>query len=391
MLMKKICLLLVGLLAMFSCEQENLEGIVQSGAEQVQTRATTSSIADFNPIYELDGIPVNILNVGNTSRRYLSCAPSGSEMSLYTKDDGSLRQRWYITFNNIASVGGNESYNSSYNSPFELVVVGFNYPANITDPKLVIVAENDNPLLTPTFYSFVSARGGYYNIRAADKSMQIPMNFQYLQSDSRSGTALKNKSAASSDLALWEVVPVGEYELVDLEYVYTSVDNFNPTEVICDRDTYENPSSSVVTWNYTVTTKYTESSNFSKTEGVSVSISNGLSVGLPSVAGSPSIGINTTMQQQTSKSWTYGNSDSKEFITTRTGNIPVQPHTTMRLEASVFMYEGTVTYVATLRKIGDTKTFRVKGKWEGSCFSEFSAKTYDVVTGRLLNTYTLEK
>lgn len=95
--MKKICLLLVGLLAMFSCEQENLEGIVQSGAEQVQTRATTSSIADFNPIYELDGIPVNILNVGNTSRRYLSCAPSGSEMSLYTKDDGSLRQRWYIT------------------------------------------------------------------------------------------------------------------------------------------------------------------------------------------------------------------------------------------------------------------------------------------------------
>ena len=109
------------------------------------------------------------------------------------------------------------------------------------------------------------------------------------------------------------------------------------------------------------------------------------------MAGSPSIGINTTMQQQTSKSWTYGNSDSKEITKTRTGNIPVQPHTTMRLEASVFMYEGTVTYVATLRKIGDTKTFRVKGKWEGSCFSEFRAKTYDVVTGRLLNTYTLEK
>ena len=72
MLMKKISLLLVGLLAMFSCEQEDLEGIVKSDTEQVQTRATMSSTADFNQITELDGIPVNILNVGNTSRRYLS-------------------------------------------------------------------------------------------------------------------------------------------------------------------------------------------------------------------------------------------------------------------------------------------------------------------------------
>ena len=52
MLMKKIILLLVGLLAMFSCEQEDLEGIVKSDTEQVQTRAATS-IADFDPISEL--------------------------------------------------------------------------------------------------------------------------------------------------------------------------------------------------------------------------------------------------------------------------------------------------------------------------------------------------
>ena len=50
MLMKKISLLLVGLLAMFSCEQEDLEGIVKSDTEQVQTRATMSSTADFNQI-----------------------------------------------------------------------------------------------------------------------------------------------------------------------------------------------------------------------------------------------------------------------------------------------------------------------------------------------------
>lgn len=104
--MKKISLLLVVLLAIFSCEQEDLEGVVRSDAEPVQTR-TATSIADFDPIAELNGIVVNILNVGNTSLRYLSCAKSGNKVDLYNKDDGSLRQRWYISFNShIISMGG---------------------------------------------------------------------------------------------------------------------------------------------------------------------------------------------------------------------------------------------------------------------------------------------
>lgn len=45
--MKKISLLLVGLLAMFSCEQEDLDSIVNSGTGQIETRAVASSIADF--------------------------------------------------------------------------------------------------------------------------------------------------------------------------------------------------------------------------------------------------------------------------------------------------------------------------------------------------------
>lgn len=383
MLMKKISLLLVGLLAMFSCEQEDLEGIVKSDTKQVQTRAVTS-IADFDPISELYDIPVNIMNVGNTSRRYLSCEPSGNAVVLYTKDDGSMRQRWYIRSGNIILVGGNSSV-SSYPG----------YPTVAPDLNNEV-----NPILrlfsSPSFYSsavFTPLNNNYYTIVGCIYSpTSFPATIKgvgYLQSDSQSGTALKYKSGNSTNLASWEISPVGEYELVDLEYVYTSVDNFNPTEVICDRDTYENQSSSVVTWNYTVTTRYTESSSFSKTEGVSVSISNGVNVGLPSVGGT-SIGINTTMQQQTNKSWTYGDSNTKEITKTRTSNIPVQPHTTMRLEAVVFMYEGAVTYVATLRKIGDTKTFKVKGKWEGACYSDFKARTYDVATNKLLHTYNLD-
>lgn len=49
-----------------------------------------------------------------------------------------------------------------------------------------------------------------------------------------------------------------------------------------------------------------------KTEGVSVTISGGLNVGIPNVVGDDSsLGVNVSVQQQTNKSWTYGTSDSK--------------------------------------------------------------------------------
>ena len=37
-----------------------------------------------------------------------------------------------------------------------------------------------------------------------------------------------------------------------------------------------------------------------------------------------------------------------------------------------------------------TKTFRVKGKWSGDCFSSFEARTYNPTTGKLVGEYVLE-
>lgn len=103
-----------------------------------------------------------------------------------------------------------------------------------------------------------------------------------------------------------------------------------------------------------------------------------------------SLGVNVSVQQQTNKSWTYGTSDSKTVTKTRTGQIPIQPGETVKLDAVLVMYKGSLTYVATLRKIGDTKTFRVKGKWSGDCFSSFEARTYNPTTGKLVGEYVLE-
>lgn len=107
--MKKIIVLLVGLLTMISCEKEDLEGIVKNDAGQVQTRAT-SSIADFNPISELANIPVNIINVGSVKYKYLTVGPTEKYVWLAEVDDGSMRQRWYLKSDNIVLAGGRTQY-----------------------------------------------------------------------------------------------------------------------------------------------------------------------------------------------------------------------------------------------------------------------------------------
>lgn len=70
--MKKFIWLIVGTLILFSCEREEFDAFDGGSRSGVRTRAA-SSIADFDPINELVRIPVNIMNVGNTRNKYLSC------------------------------------------------------------------------------------------------------------------------------------------------------------------------------------------------------------------------------------------------------------------------------------------------------------------------------
>lgn len=385
--MKKLGLLLIGVLTLFACEQEELDNFVNSDVNQVQTRAA-SSIADFNPIVELEDVLINILNVGNTSNKYLSCESSGSKMMLCPNDEGNGRQRWYLRYGRITSAGGNNNVNENtygivcpdkYMSPDVPTYAYLSFcPKNIFSPStmgLTVSSLNDDK------YTL-----GFISMGA------FPLTIYYLQSQKTTGDSMDfTTSNKMTNLSQWQIVPVGEYELVDIQYVRTTVDNFEPTEMVCDHDEYTNESLSVDTWNYSFSITYTEKSNFSKMEGTSVSVSQGLSVGLPNVLGqNSSIGFNSSIQQQTNRSWTYGTEDKKDITKTRTAQIPVKPGETVRLEAYMTMYKGSMTYVATLRRIGDFKTFRVKGKWTGECFSSFNARTYRAKTGALLNEYTLK-
>lgn len=389
--MKKFIWLIVGTLILFSCEREEFDAFDGESSSGVQTRAA-SSIADFDPINEIDGVLVNILNVGNTRNKYLSCVAKGTKVDLYNKDDGSGRQQWDIKYGrSIVLPRGNNAV-----SPNAVLVAASDNYNSITPqrPNYVklyswfIPSNNVNILMIPGFV-FQYLNNGNCIIQGA--SSGFPLTYYYLKSESSTSSSLKFDMDHSTTLSQWQIIPIGEYEIVDLQYVRTSVDNITPKEVICARDEYQNSSSSTVTWDYTVTTKYSESSNFSKTEGVSATISAGLHLGLPNLLGKDGIlDFNTSIQQQSNKSWNYGNSSTREVTETRTGHIPVPANTTMRLEATIVMYEGNVTYVATLRKIGDNKTFRVKGKWTGTSFSMFKAKTYNVSTNASLGVYSLE-
>lgn len=116
--MKKTGLLL-GLLALMACEQQELEYMennagIDMATPAVQTRAATNSISDFDPLSELEGIPLNIINVGNSKNKYLSAKTSDNKVVLYNKDDGSGRQIWHLGMDNIITLKkGNSLCNGS--------------------------------------------------------------------------------------------------------------------------------------------------------------------------------------------------------------------------------------------------------------------------------------
>lgn len=392
MFMKKTYLLL-GLLILFSCEQnENLNVKNDSSANFAQTRAA-SSIADFDPIAELrdNKIPVNIINVGNTNNKYLSCAKSGSKVDLYNKDDGSGRQRWIFRVIGLTLSGGN----SSFVSP----TVGFisTYPVpnppNQPKPEYPILSGTDN-FTADHFFSpnkFVSVDSNSFNIVAGYSTGTFPnvtLFNTYMQSDSRTGSSLKYKTDNLTDLAQWKIVPVGEYEIVDMQYVQRSTDTMERDDQLMGREEYANYKSEDVTWHYKVSSSYSESSSFSQTEGVTVTISSGVSVGGPDLM--KGFTVNSSISSTVTKSWTYGKSDSKQYSMERSVDIPVKSNSTTIVEAYMSSYNANIAYVATLRKVGDTKTFKVKGKWTGVKTIDFHCVTYDKSTGKPINTYTFK-
>lgn len=384
MLMKKICVLLVGLLAMFSCEQEDLEGIMNNDTGQALTRAA-SSIADFDPISELNGIPVNILNVGNTSHKYLSSSKSRN-VELYVKDDGSLRQRWYFISGNIVLVGG----------------VKITNPSN---PSLLVGASFDNesvPILLETGITIMpfiklTPNGKYYNIGGIKSGSIITPNNLYLQSTSKTGPGLRFKSNKSTDFAKWEIVPVGEFRLVDIQYEKSvdAGDFINRKDITLNGAVFP-AMPEVVEHSLTVSRTIRHNSTFSETTAVSTQNQSSFHLGIQAgVVSLPTITVGGDISNTTTSSYTVGYTDTEGYDETvsQTFKIVVPANTPYTVEILKMAYQTSVTYVATFQKIDGVdagKRFRVKGKWDGVVTTKLYYNAYRTDTKELVETRVID-
>ena len=70
--------------------------------------------------------------------------------------------------------------------------------------------------------------------------------------------------------------PVGDFEVVNIEYTQYDGGGISSLPITVTHRTVENPTAATVHRGYTETTQVTETSRFSKTEGVSITTSTSL-------------------------------------------------------------------------------------------------------------------
>ena len=377
--MKKL-LFLLPILALFACEQLSEDDLTSSiiPTKPTLTSTTRSAIsANFDPLDQLVDIPVNVLNIGNTQNRYLSAQPSGNIVLLYNKDDGSLRQRWFIKRKRLILSGGNKDFNDLSQYP----VIGKDRNNNarlMYDP----FGEPYFGLFLYDIYgtSLYTISDGKSIMRSSNQSTNL-----HLQPTSSTSTNLI-LSSTRSDNANWEIQPVGEFKVIDIAYVQTTSSLIIRNDQRIDRAIINNDRDESITYHFSVNGSYNETSNFSTTEGVSVSITETVKVGIPiikDIAGD--ITVSTT--QTSSKSWTFGKSESKSKTIQHTVDVPIPGRSQTVLEAYMTSYDTSVTYVATLQNMSNNKTFKVKGTWSGITTTEFYCKVSDQNTNQILATY----
>ncbi|MDO5419328.1 MAG: hypothetical protein Q4F50_04605 [Bacteroides sp.] len=384
--MKKIGLLLIGVLTLFACEQEELDNFVKSDVNQVYTR-TASSISDFNPITELSEIPVNIINVGNTRYQYLSANANNDNISLAAADDGSLRQQWYIR-PNLVIVGGRSS--SSANM-IVLPKVGEDYPMfenypfvfdQLVSPKFQLLSNN--------MYEIVQYR--------SEGGLGGKMYGGYLQAKNNTSNEVKYKSDSGSSTAQWQIVPVGEYDIVKMEYEKSTTYN----DFIEQQDLYVNgavvadvPTETHHSLDVTKTIESTSSFSEAKGTNIQSQSSFGFSLGLGE-ASKVHIGFNGEISNTVSstETLTWGKEKKETMSVSQTFSTTIPPHTPCRIEVLWRTFKTSITYVATLEKvdgIAKGKRFKIKGNWKGVVESDLYYNIYSMKDNKLIATDMIQR
>lgn len=387
--MKKCGLFLLVSLVLGACEQYELEGMFeeQPSIEPVAQTKTTTSLADFDPINELIGLPVNVINVGNSTNKYLSAAISGDKIDLHTQDDASGRQRWYLqmppfmsNYPQLTLKSGNNMCNGS-----NFVYVDSHYSSSTpTFPPSYPVLKEYNlapPALTPFFGTYFRYHGDELTIDwgglangAASVLYQLKPKFpnnRNLHYVENAGNSYPNAYSQ------WSIVPVGEFKVIDVQYEKNADlgDYITPKSIYCEGIVVEDLPVSItrevsIQKTFKATSRFTETTNISTQNQSSFDWSLGFGdVSLVHIGFGGSIDNSVTNEQTVS----YENYEENTTTVTKGYTLEIAPHTPCRIEILKMTYNASLTYVLTLEKVGgeeNGKRFRIKGKWDGIVLSD---------------------
>lgn len=388
--MKKIYFIFVLLLSLFACEQGDLitETTEQITTSNIQTRSNYSDV-----ISQLEGMPVNIrLYAENGGYRYLSTASRGDLVDLYSKDDESLRQRWYIGHSNglfgeiIALVGGNEDFDKG------MIAVGGSNPPY---PKLVPYANygptegGANKPIIPIFNAI--SNSPYYRISMMAENPLIPSLTpnKYLQPENLNSSTLVFKEGKEiTNMQEWEILPIEEFNVINIEYELVSDKDFSVTPVVVATKTFVNETNIPATRTVSFQNSITSSSQFSTTEGISINVGTSVQVGIP-VFGGGSINVGATSSDQWSFSSTSSKTESKSYTILETDTQEIPAYTTVIADLIASEYRASLLYVVQVKGKTSGKTLYLKGRWNGVLMQETKV-VVRFPNGQILKTIEVE-
>lgn len=355
----KMFLLLSFLLTLVACEKDEFmeRDLVPESQLGVPETRSSSSVPD--PITQLDGIPVHIRSIG--TGRYLSSEASGSNVVLSDVDDGSLRQRWNMVYGDlvigsgmkISLIGGNSSFNNpmlvsgTFNGNYRPFLVSYAPATGIG------ISNSEDPL----YY--------YINVKEHNGPIGFIPKMMFVQPESINSNQIKvDDNYYKGTMTMWEVIPVEEFEILDMKYQLTTGDDLVVVPQFLNSMTVSNDTDEPVVKVITIQNTVTNESNFSQTEKLSIAIKNGgsVKVGIPKFV-EGSFDSSTTSSQEWS--FSFGNKETvtKTMSETVTQTIPARTTITVRLYASE--YKASLTYVVKLKGLSTKKIIYLKGKWNG--------------------------
>lgn len=360
-------------LSLVSCEQEEIWSELQVESNKNESYLTRSVSDTPTALEQLDGVPVYIKSV--YSNKYLSAISNDGDVGLVDKDDGSLRQRWFIERYPLISV-----------YPYNVSLLG---GININNPKLAVGSFKGR--YTPFVGESVILGGGSFNFvensiynysftTIPEKidggfpfpgEMIDPMKANiYIQPKSLNGSEIEvADNYYKGDKTKWDIIPVDEFRVEEITYDLTTSDQLVviPTQIA--NKTFVNDTDISATRVISFQETITNESSFSETEGLKVTVSTSTSAKI-GIAGFFEGGFSGEVSNEKSWSYTVGSKETKSYTISESITQEIPPRTTIRAELIATKYDANLTYVAKMYGINTGKTIYLKGKWKGAVIQE---------------------